>query len=252
MKIALHREHLGHAVGDGRARGEDHAPAAIERLDVAHLEKHVEGPFTGGLRQARDASHLRQVEQILEVLRLVHKKAVHAQFLERQRIVFPLFGGEGLQAGFQSLFCALKFLHEPPIAGVCVLQPDDFQLVQLLLEEPALGVLAQWNTLEAGVRDDDGVPIAGGNPAEQLLSVLRLEIHFARDQDVRALIKREQFGRELAEHVIGHGEHRFAGETKPLQFHRGGDHRVRLSGADDMSEQRVLTLEDAPDSGLLM
>ena len=73
LKIPLHREHLGHAIGDGCARGEDHASSAIERLHMAHLEKHVEGPLAGGLRQARDAGHLRQVEQILEVMRLVHK-----------------------------------------------------------------------------------------------------------------------------------------------------------------------------------
>ena len=127
-----------------------------------------------------------------------------------------MLGGEGLQAGFQTLFRALQFFHKSAIAGVRVLKPDDFQFVQLLLEEPPLGVLAQWNPLEAGVRDDDGVPIAGGDAAEELLAVLRLEIHFARDQDIRAGIKREQFGRELAEHVVGHGEHRLAGETKPL------------------------------------
>ena len=252
LKIPLHREHLGHAVGDGCARGEDHAPAAIERLNVTHLEKHVEGPLAGGLRQSRDAGHLRQVEQIFEVMRLVDEQAVHAEFLERQCIVFPVLGGECLQPGFQPLFRALKFFHQPPIAVVRVLKPDDFQLVQLFLEEPALSVLAQWNTLEAGVCDDNSVPIAGGDAAEQFLAVFRLEIFLTRDQDVRPGIKGEQFGRELAKHVVGHGEERLAGQTEPLQFHRGGDHRVRLSGTDDVSEQRVMTLEDAPYSRLLM
>ena len=124
--------------------------------------------------------------------------------------------------------------------------------MQLLLKEAPLSVFAQRNALKAGVRDDDGIPIAGGDAAEQLLAVLRLEIHFARDQDIRAVIKREQFGRELAEHVVGHGEHRLAGETKPLQFHRCCDSCVRLSRTDDVSEQRIGGLQDAPYSRLLM
>ena len=73
LKIPLHREHLGHAVGDGCARGEDHTPAAIERLNVAHLEKHIERPLAGGLRQARDPRHLRQIEKVLEVVRFIHE-----------------------------------------------------------------------------------------------------------------------------------------------------------------------------------
>jgi hypothetical protein len=39
---------------------------------------------------------------------------------------------------------------------------------------------------------------------------------------------------------------------EPLQFHRGGDHREGLARADDVGEQRVRRLQDAPDTGLLM
>ena len=56
------------------------------------------------------------------------------------------------------------------------------------------------------MRDDDGIPVAGGNAAEQFLAVLGLKIFLARHEDVRARIEHEQFGRELAEHVIGNGE----------------------------------------------
>ncbi len=88
LEIPLHGEHLGHAVGDRSTRGEDHTAAAIERLDVTHLEKHVEGPLAGRLGQARHPGHFRHVEEVLEVVRLVHEQPVHAQFLERQRRSF--------------------------------------------------------------------------------------------------------------------------------------------------------------------
>jgi len=74
-----------------------------------------------------------------------------------------------------------------------VLPFDHLQLVKLLLEEPFLRFARQRDALKTGMRDDDGVPIARGDAAEQLLPVLRLEILLARDQDVRAGIQCQQF-----------------------------------------------------------
>ena len=89
------------------------------------------------------------------------------------------------------------------------------------------------------MRDDDGIPIAGGDAAEQFFPVLRLEVFFARHEDVCSRIQHEQFGGELAEHVIGNGEHRLARQPQPLQLHRGGNHGVGLARTDDMAEQYV-------------
>ena len=129
---------------------------------------------------------------------------------------------------------------------------DLFQFLQLLLEETLLGFARQRDALETGMRDDDGIPIAGGDAAEKFFPVLRLKILLARDEDVCARIQHEQFGRKLAEHVVGHGEHGLARQPQPLQFHRGGNHRVGLARADDMAEQCVGRLQDAPDTGFLM
>ena len=85
--------------------------------------------------------------------------------------------------------------------------------------------------------------------AMRLKSFLRfcdLEILLARHEDVCARIQHEQFAGELAEHVIGHGEHGLARQAEPFQFHRGGNHRVGLARADDMAEQRVGRLQNAP------
>jgi len=73
LEIPLHGEHLRHAVGDGRARGEHDPTPTIERLDMAHFQIHIESAFAGGLRQAGDPRHLGDVKQILEIVRLVHK-----------------------------------------------------------------------------------------------------------------------------------------------------------------------------------
>ena len=91
--------------------------------------------------------------------------------------------------------------------------------------------------------------------AMRLVSVLPfvlLEIVLGGHEDVRAGIEGEQFRRELAQHVVGNGKEGFAGQPKAFQFHRRGDHRVGLPGANHMGQQAVGGLEDAPDAGPLV
>ena len=45
LQVALHREHLGNAVGDGRARGEDHTTASVDSLNMRNFQEHIEGSF---------------------------------------------------------------------------------------------------------------------------------------------------------------------------------------------------------------
>jgi len=52
--------------------------------------------------------------------------------------------------------------------------------------------------------------------------------------------------------VVRNGEHRLPGETKPFQFHRRRDHRERLARADNVGEQRVGRLQDAPHARFLV
>ena len=167
-------------------------------------------------------------------MRLVHEQAVHAEFLKGQRVVF-LCSAASLKFGFEAFSLPSPVLSRAAGWNESACSPlDHFQLVKLLLEESFLRVR------ESGMRSKpecvtmtaSQLPVAMRLKAS---SGLRLEILFAGDQDVRAGIQCQQFGRELAEHVIGNGEHRFAGEAQPFQFHRGGDHCVRLAGADNVA-----------------
>ena len=148
LEIPLHGEHLGHAVRDRCARGEDDASTAVHGLNVAHLEIHIESPFAGGLRQSGDARHLREIKQILEVVRLVHKNAVHTKFLESQRVVLFVLRGQSLKFGFEPLLCLFKFLNQTTIGTVGVFPSNHFQLVKLFVEETLLRVLGQRDALE--------------------------------------------------------------------------------------------------------
>ena len=82
-------------------------------------------------------------------MRLVHEDSVHAKFLEGQRIVLFVFGGEGLQLGFQPLLGLLDFFDEAAIRGIRVLPLDHLQLVKLFFKEPFLRFARQRNALES-------------------------------------------------------------------------------------------------------
>ena len=107
LQIALHGEHFRHRVGERCARGKHHTPALVTLLDELHLQEQVERPLAGRLRQARHAVHLGDVEEVLELVGLVHEEPVDAQFLEGQRVVLATGGGESFQPSLELLFDAL-------------------------------------------------------------------------------------------------------------------------------------------------
>ena len=185
-------------------------------------------------------------------MRLVHKQPVHAEFFKSQRVVFFVAGGEGFEFGFQPFLGLFNFLHQAPVVRVGVFAFNFFQFVQLLLEK------ASWVSRDSGMRSK---PECVTMTASQLPVAMRLKsfLRFCAsksslpgDEDVCARIQREQFGGKLAEHVIGNGKHRLAGQSQPLQFHRRGNHRVGLARADNVAEQRVGRLQNAPDARLLV
>ena len=98
LQVTLHGEHLSHRVGNRRAGGEDDAAAFVPRLDVLDLEEKIERALGCGLRQTGDARHLGDVEEVLELVRFVDEEPVDAEFLEGERVVLLVIGGERLRA----------------------------------------------------------------------------------------------------------------------------------------------------------
>ena len=142
LEIALHGEHLRHAVGDRGTGREHHTASPIYLLDVPGLEEQIEGPLRGCLRQARDSGHLADVKEILEVLGFINEQPIHAQFLEGQRVVLLPLGQQELQPRFQSLLRTLQVFDNPPIVLARALLTDGhFQIVELLAEECLLGFI---------------------------------------------------------------------------------------------------------------
>jgi hypothetical protein len=81
-------------------------------------------------------------------VRLVHKQTVHAEFFKGERIVLLVIGSESLQASFEPLLGTFQFFHESSVVRIRVLKLDDFEFVQLFLEESFLSVMRQGDALE--------------------------------------------------------------------------------------------------------
>ena len=106
---------------------------------------------------------------------------------------------------------------------------------------------------EAGVGEDDAVPVAGGGSGRRTpcagpsraarLSAIR----------IRAVgIELEPLAGELLEHVVGDDDRRLGGRAEAAQLHGGHDHRGGLAGADGVGEQRAPVGEDAGDGVALV
>ena len=91
------------------------------------LEEQIERPLRGRLRQSRNAGHLRDVEEIFELVRLVDEEPVDAKFLERERVILFLVGGKRFELRLEPLLHALQFLDQPRAAIGCSARGLPFQ-----------------------------------------------------------------------------------------------------------------------------
>ena len=253
-EIAQHGVHLGHGVRDRRAGREDHAAAAGDFADVAGLHEHIEGAVAVGVRQARDAVHLRGVEEILVGVGFVDEELVDAEFLESDGVVLALAVGALFELGGEALLGFFQFLHDAAVVALLVLGVENgvLELLKLVVDEAVEELVGDRQKLERAVRDDDGVVIAGRDARHGALAVAGREMILAGDEELGLRIELQEFRAPLFDQMIGHDEHGLLGQTQAAQFHGGGRHGPGLSCADDMGEQRAAALQDAPDRVLLV
>ena len=149
LQVTLHGEHLGHRVGNRRAGREDHAPTFVPLLNVLHFQKKIERTLGCRLQQTGDAGHLGDVEQILELVRLINEEPVNPEFLEGQRVVLLVLGGERFEFRGQPFFHPLQFRHEPRAAVALLLADGFFDFVNLPVNELATRLDRHGDFLEA-------------------------------------------------------------------------------------------------------
>ncbi len=122
----------------------------------------------------------------------------------------------------------------------------------LLAEEPLLVVRRHADPLEAGMGDDDAVPLAAGDLGGQQLAAVARQVVLGGDQQLGVGVELHELAGELLEHVVGHDVHRLLDQPGLLHLHAGGGHGEGLAGADGMGQQRVAAAHAPPDGVLLV
>ena len=253
LEIAHHGIQLRHGVGHGSTRGKHDAAAAGQLVHIAALEIHVAGLLRVRGGETRHVAHLRVQKKILVVMRLVHIQPVHAELFEGDDIVLARGGSELLQPGFQLPFHALQLLDGEPLGmGCSELLNALFDLVDLLLKQTLLTLLADGNFLKLRVTDNNGVIVAGGDAGAELLAVFGFKVLFGGDQQVGRGIEAQELRGPLLGQVIGHGEEGLAAEAQPFGFHAGGHHLERLTCPHLVGQQAVAAVKDVGDGVPLM
>ena len=180
----LHRVHLDHRVGDRRAGGEGDAVAGVLLSQVAGLHVQVKRPFATAGLDAGDAVHLGRRLQVFEVVGLVDEDVIDAQFVEDQPVVLLVLGQQVFQLLLAGGFLLFDGLDEVAVgAFVCrVFKQELVVLGDLLTQEFFLIVLAHADPLEAGVGDDDPVPVTRGDLGGQHLAAVAGQVVLGGDQ----------------------------------------------------------------------
>ena len=100
--------------------------------------------------------------------------------------------------------------------------------------------------------DDDGIIIAGGDPAAELFSGFRLEVLFGRHKDVGRGIEPQELRGPLIGQMVRHDKDRLAAQAETLAFHGGGDHFKGFACTDLVGQHGVSTVDHMSDGVFLM
>ena len=100
--------------------------------------------------------------------------------------------------------------------------------------------------------DDDGIIVAGGNSATELLTVLCLKVLLGCHKDVGRGIKLQELGCPLLCQMVGNNKQGLLTQAQPLAFHGGGYHFKGLACSNHMGKQSIAAIKDMGDGVDLM
>ena len=255
LQVLLHDVHLAHAVHDRRSRRKHDAAPAVELLEIAHLGIEVKGPLAAVLvSEPCDIVHGRGVEQVLEVVRFVHKDAVDAELFKLDAVGVLCLAGEFLYLRFELLALLLHILDRHGVFPALFLGLVDGlnDLVDLLLIERDGEAVGDGDFLELLIGDDDRVIVSCGNPVCEGLAVGRGEVALLCHKDFRGREVGGKFFPPLSDKGFRHGEHRFVHNAELFHLHGGRCHFHGFARADAVGEEGVAAAGDNPLHGVCL
>ena len=125
-------------------------------------------------------------------------------------------------------------------------------LTPLLFQEIPLALHTHRDFLKLAVSDDDGIIVAGGDPAAEPLAVLGFKVLPGRHQNIGRGVELQILRRPLLRQVVGHHEQAFLAQPQPLALLGGSYHFKCFPCPHHMGQQGVPSVEDVGDGVHLM
>ena len=125
-------------------------------------------------------------------------------------------------------------------------------LTPLLFQKIPLALHTHRDFLKLAVSDDDGVIVAGGDPAAEPLAVLGFKVLSGGYQDVGGGVELQILRRPLLRQVVGHHKQALLAQPQPLTLLGGGYHFKCFPCPHHMGQQGVAAVEDVGDGVHLM
>ena len=226
---------------------------AGQLVHVHALHVHVAGLLAFGLRDTGHAGHLGGDHRILEIVRLVHHQAVHAQLLKGDDVILAALVVELVQLPLQLLFHALHLL-DGKILGALGFQRSGLchYIVDLLLQVHFLPFIGKRYLFKLAVPDHNDVKIAGSNAGAEFFAIGLFKIRLARYQNFRVGVEQQRLGRHLFGQMVGYYDQCFIAKTQTLFLHGAGDHLERFPSPHLMCQKYVVAVQHVGNGVALM
>ena len=125
---------------------------------------------------------------------LVYIQAINTQLLKGNHIILAGRVLELFQPGFQALLRAFQRFDGKPLCSACFeFFQTFFNFFNLFLQKLFLPLLRHGQLLKLTVPDNDGVVVAGGDSAAELLAVLWFEVFLGCGEDICRGIQAKKF-----------------------------------------------------------
>ena len=171
---------------------------------------------------------------------------IDTQFLKGQDIILFLCVHQSFQLGLQlSLFGFQSFYREREVAILLCRNYAGFEVFNSFFNVFLLIFRRKRDHLKLRMTEDNSIVITGCNTRTERFPVLRTEIFFGRNKDIRAGIKLLKFCTPLLGQRLRHNDHRLVCQTEPPQLHCRCCYCPRFACTYAMCKQGIAAIQNA-------
>ena len=255
LQVLLHDVHFRHGVHNRRCRSEYHTAAAVKLLQVTYLSVKVKGSLCAFcLAQAGNIAHSGGIFEILKVVCLVNKQAVHTQILEHGTVLVLGLVGQLFQLGFQLLTFCLQLLYGKALTalGFFFRIEGEHDAVNLFLIELLTPGGSHLDLLELGVGENYCIIVIVLDSVDGGHSLSSCHVLVTNNQDICSREIISEFLAPLSNNIVRHHEHRLFDNAQLLELHSRSSHFHGLTGTHSVCKQGITTGVDDTGNRILL